>query len=292
MKEAFVGFDSAWGRDRSGAVAWAVFEDEVLKKAVCPRLASFDVTAQIIENLQGECDDVLIAIDQPIIVPNSYGIRPVDPVAHSLMDALHSVAQFSNRRGDRRNQSMFGDNAPVWQFTGMIGPQGYSGSTNKDDWCAFVDYQAAMSPSERTTHLIEVYPALALPALQPTFMQHRNNRRRWAARYNPEAKTFPLDDWRLVCEVVVSYANQFHLQTLSDWAGKIKELAQPVKEHQDKVDAAVCLIIAIQWRQGRQSDGMCVIGDLDTGYIVTPTSDDTKEILQNAVDRRVPLDCR
>ena len=272
-------------------MTWAIFEDDHFVSSALPRLVGFADAAQDIGELRGNCDDVLIAIDQPIIVPNNYGVRPVDPVAHSLMDALQSIGQFANRR-DRGNISMFGDKAPVWQFAGTIGPQGYPGSTDNGDWRAFVDYQAATIPSEQTIHLIEVYPALSLPALQPTFMEHRNNGRRWAARYNPERPSFSLDDWRLVCETVVGYADQFHLQTLSDWAGEMREIAAPAKEHQDKVDAALCLIIALQWRRGRQIDGMCVIGDLDTGYIVTPTSDDTRRILQEAVDRRVPLDCR
>ena len=80
--------------------------------------------------------------------------------------------------------------------------------------------------------------------------------------------------------------------TLYEWAGKMRELVEPEKGHQDRVDASICLIIALQWRRGRQVDGMCVIGDLDTGYIVTPTSKDTRAILQTAVDRRVPLNCR
>ena len=292
MKEAFVGFDSAWGGGRAGAMTWVIFEDNHLVSSALPRLVGFADAVQGIREIRGNCDDVLITIDQPIIVPNNFGVRPVDPVAHSLMDALHSIGQFANRR-DGRNRSMFGDKAPVWQFAGTIGPQGYSGRTDNGDRRAFVDHQAATIPSKRAIHLIEVYPALSLPALQPTFMQHRKNGRRWAARYNPDRRrTFSLDDWRLVCETVVNYADRFHLQTLSDWAGEIGELAVPAKEHQDKVDAALCLIIALQWRRGREIDGMCVIGDLDTGYIVTPTSDDTRRILQEAVERRVPLDCR
>ena len=290
--EAFVGFDSAWGGNRMGAITWAIFEDNHFVNSEPPRLVGFADAAQEIEELKRNCDDVLIAIDQPIIVPNNFGVRPVDPVAHSLMDSLQSIGQFANRR-DGGNASMFGDDAPVWLFAGTIGPQGYSGRTDNGDQRAFVDYQAATIPSERAIHIIEVYPALSLPALQPMFMQHRRNGRRWAARYNPDRRrTFSLDDWRLVCETVGNYADHFHLQTLSDWAGEIRQLAAPAKEHQDKVDAALCLIIALQWRRGRHIDAMCVIGDLDTGYIVTPTSDDTRRILQEAVERRVPLDCR
>lgn len=290
MKEAFVGFDPAWGGNRPGAIACAIFQGDKLERTTLPRLASFDDAARIIEELQEECDDVLIAIDQPIIVPNRYGVRPVDPVAHALMDAIFSIGLFVNR-GDKGQRRHFGDRAPVWRFIGQIGPTGYSGMSDNDDRRAFVDFEVAKRPGKGATHLIEVYPALALPALNRVFMDRRS-----AARYNPDNRRrpypFSLDDWRLVCETVGSYAKQFHIPTLYEWAGKMRKLAEPEKEHQDRLDASICLIIALQWRNGRQIDGMCVIGDLNTGYIVTPTSKDTRVILQNAVDMRVPLNCR
>ena len=59
---------------------------------------------------------------------------------------------------------------------------------------------------------------------------------------------------------------------------------RPEKRHQDKIDAALCLIIALLWR--RQIPGGCVVGDLDTGYIVTPTSPETQEILEAACNKR------
>ena len=85
MKEAFVGFDSAWGGHRAGAISWAVFQDNDLEKAALPRLVGFADAAEIIEDLQRECDDVLVTIDQPIIVPNDLGGRPVDWVADAVM---------------------------------------------------------------------------------------------------------------------------------------------------------------------------------------------------------------
>ena len=112
-----------------------------------------------------------------------------------------------------------------------------------------------------------------------------------AARYDPENRwgenRFSLDDWKSVCETVAYCAERIGLQELSQWAGEMvvpwDAPRRPRKLHQDKIDAALCLLIATQWR--RQTNGVCVIGDLQTGYMVTPTSDSTREILQTTCNK-------
>ena len=276
MKKAFVGFDSAWSVRNQGAICYAICQGGDPPEVSLPELSDFQDAARIIENIREECDDVLVAIDQPIIVPNETGSRRVETVARSLMspNRLRSGVQSANRN----KASMFGDDAPVWRFTGRIGAPGYSGRTDRDDWREFVNFEAARS-STCQTHLIEVYPALALPALEPHFMN-----RRCAARYNPRRKTFRLDDWRRVCDTVSRCADEVDLHPLSRWVGKMRALEAPQKRDQDKVDAALCLIVALQWRL--QTDGVCVIGNLETGYMVTPTSNQTRGILEAACRKR------
>ena len=102
MKVAFVGFDSAWGVNNIGAIAYAVFHDKVLVKALTPRVADFADAAEIIKILQRKCDHVLVAIDQPIIVPNDLEQRPVDSVVDAVMKQLNSSALKANRTERRR----------------------------------------------------------------------------------------------------------------------------------------------------------------------------------------------
>ena len=64
MKEAFVGFDSAWAGEKAGAISYAVFRETNLERVSLPRVADFADAAGIIEDLQGECDDVLVC-DRP-----------------------------------------------------------------------------------------------------------------------------------------------------------------------------------------------------------------------------------
>lgn len=279
VTEAIVGFDSAWGVKNNGAISFAVFDEDNLQTLSLPQLADFPDAARIINMLRRECDYVLVAIDQPIIVPNPNGSRPVDLVVRSFMGQIRSAAQSASRNKD----AMFGDDAPVWGFISRIGPPQYAGwTTDFPENHVFVNFEAARDEAGQT-HLIEVYPALALPTLEPALMLRAE-----AARYNPERPNFSLDDWELVCGAVGDWGNRLGLQSLAEWAGEMvwpwDTLEWPVKRHQDKIDAALCLIIALQWR--RQIPDIHVVGDIDTGYIVTPTSLGTRGILEAACNQR------
>ena len=286
MKEVFVGFDSAWGGHRAGAMAWAVFQDNELIEAPPPRPVGFADAAELIEKLQATCNHLLIAIDQPLIVPNDFDARPVDYAVDSFMrQQLNSRALRVNRTERGRgfnNMYLHGDEAPAWRFMSRIGPCAYSGTTDGHKTCAFVDFREAQVPSGNT-HAIEVYPALALAALNPNLIDRGS-----AARYDPEnwrrPYPFALEDWQLVCDTVARFAEQSGLQDLSRWAETMvapwDSPTRPKKLHQDKIDAAICLLVAVMWR--RQTDNVCVIGDLETGYIVTPISVATRPGLEMA----------
>ena len=193
-------------------MAWVVCQDQVPEKCVLPRLVGFADAAEIIEDLQRECDDVLVAIDQPIIVPNDVGRRPVDCIADSVMQHLKSSALMANRTEKGKgfnNTYLHGNEAPVWKFMSKIGPCGYSGTTDREDERALVAFQSAQMPTDDNTHgthVIEVYPAMALTALNPKFMCRGS-----AARYDPENYQFSSEDWetrlqyrRLLCGTIWS----------------------------------------------------------------------------------------
>ena len=57
---------------------------------------------------------------------------------------------------------------------------------------------------------------------------------------------------------------------------------RPKKPHQDKIDAAICLLISLQWRRVENRDELQAIGDPDDGYMVTPVCEATREILEAA----------
>ena len=88
----------------------------------------FADAAGFIKDLQGECDYVLVAIDQPIIVCNQSGTRPVDRVAGSLMSKLHGATQPANRN----KATMFGNDAPVRKSINRIKSPGMISQDLKD----------------------------------------------------------------------------------------------------------------------------------------------------------------
>lgn len=271
-REAFVGFDSAWGDRVPGAISWATYVEGRFEAFGPPELVHFDDAARIVEERRVDADYVLVALDQPALVPNRAGMRPVERVVASLISKLGGGVQPANRgkRASQKKTSLFGSGAPVWRFLDRLDV-----SQNP----------SAARAASNGLHLIEVFPALALPALDPGILKRRR-----AASYNPEnTKSFSLDDWRLVATAVQRHAERLNLAPLSEWAGRFARLDSPQKHHQDRLDAAVCLVVALLWRQGSR-DQMAVIGDR-RGYMVTPISPEGRAILQRAaVKQKVPID--
>ncbi len=203
---------------------------------------------------------MLVALDQPTLVPNEKGMRPVEKVASSLICKLRGGVQPAYRS----KSALFGPNAPVWKFLNRI-------DARKNPTVA----RGARSG----LHLIEVFPALALPALEPRIMSRGH-----AARYNPD-KTFSLCDWKLVANAVARHAEELGVPQLSQWARAAAGYDRVDKTLQDQLDAAICLIIALRWCRA-PSNRVAVIGDGQHGYMVTPVSTETRKILQSAAKKQ------
>ncbi len=267
MSEAFVGFDSAWG-GKNGGIAWASFQGCRLQDFGEPKSANFEEAACVVETLRTEHRYVLIALDQPTLVPNDTGSRPVERVAASLICTLKSAIQYANRGREKS----FGIHAPIWKFLERLGAR---------------ENPPAARTAVHGLYLIEVYPALVLPALDHAIME-----RRYAVRYNPnKRKNFSLDDWKLVASAVGRHAETLDIAQLSQWSIRQAEIAEPRKCHQDHLDAAICLIVALLWRRVVPRDRLAVIGDGHTGYMVTAVSPDTRSLLECAAKRNnVPMD--
>ena len=90
FRTGFVEFDAAWTDNNKapGAVCAAVHEGGLFTGFEPSRLVSFQQALTFIRGLQARTDLVIIAIDQPTIVSNSTGCRPVERVAGSLISWL------------------------------------------------------------------------------------------------------------------------------------------------------------------------------------------------------------
>jgi len=115
---AFVGFDSAWA-DNPRAPGAICSISRVSEKWVSfnpPVPVSFDQAAEFIQPLAKEHSVIIVAIDQPTVVPNPMGARPVDRVADAVIAWLGGGVQPANRS----RAGMFDDGAPIWRFLTRI----------------------------------------------------------------------------------------------------------------------------------------------------------------------------
>ncbi len=252
------GFDSAWTDKRPGAICAIKFDAGGRASFEKPRPARFGDARKFIGQERVNYGMSLIAIDQPTIVRNVKGMRPVEKLAARLVSYVGGGVQPAYRGGNKA--SMFGDGAPIWKF--------------------IEDLAAEQSPrnARKATEghfLIEVFPALALTALEPDF-----GKRKGAPKYSPDkGKKFRLQDWKKVLRVIGRMADTMEIAGLASWANCMSRLPHPKKGNQDKLDAVLCVLIGLIWRSGPDEDSI-MIGDLESGYMVTPVSQETRRRLE------------
>lgn len=135
--------------------------------------------------------------------------------------------------------------------------------------------------------MIEVFPALALPALEASFATRMR-----APKYNPcNRKQYKPADWRSVAAAVAKEAKVLGCPELESWCLGAGNISNPKKADQDRLDAGICLAVALRWRLRPRADSI-MIGDLVTGYMVTPASAAMRERLTAAAAKMggVPVD--
>ena len=256
------GFDSAWANNHKGAICAIGINQDGQSSFHEPELSNFDDALEYIRERQQDYARSLVAIDQPTIVRNETGSRPVDRVAASLVSYVGGGTQPANLS----KAALFGEHSPFRQFLLELG--------------ATEDPLAARA-GEVGNFMIEVYPALALPALNSPFAE-----RLGAPKYNPgNKKKFRQKDWVAVTDVVADLAGRHSIDGLEAWAQCMGGIEKPKKPHQDLLDAAICALVGYLWRFGHSGD-VAMIGDLDTGYMITPISEDTRPRLEKAAQKQ------
>ena len=264
-----VGFDSAWTDNAKspGAVFAVRCDHRGQLSSSDPQLASFDQAFDFIADEQSRCDVCIVALDQPTIVPNLGGMRPVDKVVASLISWLGGGVQPANRS----KKGMFDDDAPIWRF--------------KQRLSASDDAEAART-ADQGLFLIEVFPALALPSLEAAYFG-----RLVAPRYNPaNRRRFRLPDWIGVTTVVHRHAFTLGLVSLATWATNATQISTPSKSDQDKLDATICALIGVLWRSKDRSETI-MVGNAEIGYMIAPASTDVRARLRTAAAaHNVPID--
>lgn len=230
---SWVGFDSTWmdNARAPGAICAASFDGRRFAHFEPPQLVGFAKALEFIRSVHRDDRPTLVAIEQPTIVLNASGMRPVDKVAASVVSWIGGGVQPANRA----KIGMFSDNAPIWRFLQCL--------EAADRFCG----------------------------------------KRLGPRYNPgRRKTFRIEDWRAVVEATTMEADRLGVACVTKWLASLGHVEKPGKADQDRLDAVICLLIAIRWRpKGREESIM--IGDLEQGYMVSPISARIRYRLEQAV---------
>ncbi len=252
----FVGFDSAWADNPKvpGAICAVRYDGAGFAAAAAPQLVGFDAALRLIQQLHRADAPTLVALDQPTIVRNETGSRPVDRLAASVIGWAGGGVQPANRG----RLGLFDEGAPVWRFLRAL---------------AAADDPPRARGASAGLFVVEVFPALAVLSLGEQFFG-----RRLAPRYNPARPTFRQDHWRAVVEAAEAEAASLRCPPASEWLAAQRTLDRPRKADQDRLDAVLCLLIAIRWRLS-PPDRSVMIGDGETGSIVAPASPAMRERL-------------
>lgn len=252
MSRLLIGFDSAWTPNNLGAIVGLFHDDQGYQVLGNPQSINYPGAQDLICQWQNQYqpEQTIIMLDQPTIVPNATGKRPVERIVSSPVGRRKGGVQPANTG----KASMFGLNAPVWQFVNHFG-----GPAN-------------IPHPVGGTRVIETYPVLALIAMGWTFPDgiQQNDR---LPKYNPARATFSINDWMYVCNKAITALSGYGLNTLVNWlnanAQTITSLNSNGKKHlQDRLDAVLCLLVAIKYHE---ADSSCLmVGNNQTGYMVAP----------------------
>ena len=239
MEAVFTGFDSAWGTVKSGAICnLALMDDGSLWLTDDPVAADWD---RALVHARQEMSAALRvwAIDQPLVVPNRIGCRPVErDLAKALMAEFGCGAHSSNL-----GLPAWAAGAPIWSFQSSLEDNGY------------FQNPMAIPGAAGGRFYFECYPH---PALLGLFDLGR------IVKYKGGG-----EEWRRLLRLVRSLtAAELPIRNI---CGFVQEDLKQSKTNEDKLDSIICAYVAAYWwRFGVERS--TVIGDLSTGYMVTPHS--------------------
>jgi predicted RNase H-like nuclease len=246
MSTLLVGFDSAWTRAKSGALVGVLYlNDGIIHELGPPRIVNYHEAEGVILKWQAEHvpTATILLLDQPTIVKNHAGQRPVEHIVGSAVSRRRGGMQPANTS----RKEMFGAEAPMWPFLSRFGGPA-------DPLVPVAD-----------TRVFETYPVLAIITLLWTLPDSRPAGR--LPKYNPERKkTFSLSDWQHVCEKASRAFSERGLMEIARWINGARKTL-PRKSDQDGLDACVCLLVALHLTERKDC---LMVGDLQTGYIVVP----------------------
>lgn len=255
-----IGIDLAWGRRNTTAAVALERQGDAETFVVIAEADALTDDDSILEFVRQSDSGggLLLGIDAPLDVPNETGERPVEALLRRCFGRYQAGAHPANRslyRGDIRGELL--------------------AARLEAEFGVYNDFEfAAGDPDVR--RCIEVFPhpaQIVLFELTRTLKYKARSGRDLASRQGEFAR-------------LVAGLRSLGLQTPSlrspDWleppAVGLRGMA--LKRYEDRLDALVCAYVAAYFWQWGDGDRCTVIGDRQTGYVVTPITPALKACLQ------------
>lgn len=242
----FIGIDLAWG-ERSGTGLCVISNGKVLASA--RRRSLDDIVEWLLPHTTGNC---VVAIDAPLIVRNAEGSRPCERSVSRCFGRYHAGAHSSNVRN----------------------PSFRTGGRAKE-LAERLDLDVApdAGPARSSHQAIEVYPHTALVALfdLPFTLKYKAKRGRTL-----EGRRAEFRRCAALIDSLSSGDPPMDVHSCNHWGDLMEEISTSttgaaLDRAEDELDAYICAYIGLYfWTHGLSRSR--VVGDLDTGYIVTPVS--------------------
>jgi predicted RNase H-like nuclease len=248
---AIIGIDLAWGPRARTGIAVLDPQGQLILNASVHRDEEIDTALK--PWLDGPC---IVGLDAPLHVVNPTGRRPCEAALSRAFAAQHAGAYPSNT-----GLAVFADGGRAARFARRHG----------------LDVDAKIPPEPGQRRALEVYPHSATVALFDLA---------WVLPYKArQGRTLASRQAALVTlvDLLASLAGQSALPQLSapDGFGGVRRAiegaptAAALRRLEDPVDAIVCAYVAALFVAG----WTCVIGDAETGAIVTPVRERHRALL-------------
>jgi predicted RNase H-like nuclease len=184
----------------------------------------------------------VVAIDQPLVVPNLTGMRPVEKaLASALMRGFRCGAHPANTRNP-----CFGLQAGIWDLLEALDTTGY------------VQWPRAVCDRRPGRFYLECYPHTAILGLFDVdqIIRYKVHHRR-------------PDEWRRLLALLESLAGAW--PAVGNVEHYFPRSLPQTKRNEDATDAFIAAYVgAYLYEHGLSRSA--ILGDVETGYIVTPVS--------------------
>ena len=260
----FVGIDLAWSVKNNSGVCILVHEKNKCKLIHAGVALSDEEIIEIIKKNVGS-NPALIAIDAPLIVPNESGRRKAEDLTSQLFIKYHASPYPTNRK----NMTKWSEDIRGETLSKRLEKEKFK----QDPYIKLHEY---------TRKFFEVYPH---PAIVSMFNLDKIIEYKWKPKRSRQYVLKEFDRYRM-------HIKKFCKKNNIELPKKIidKDLSslskKDMKAYEDMMDGIFCSLIS--YYAWSYPDECAVLGNMTTGYILTPVKSHMKNILsekQSSLDK-------